>query len=49
MLHNNYIAPEVTMFHFTVEQGFGHSDQPGVNLGIDGWKDNEDNYTGDAE
>lgn len=34
-----YITPEITLFRYSVEQGFGVSDgTPGFNIGIGGWE-----------
>ena len=39
MLIREYIAPEITLFHYSVEQGFGVSDvSPDFNIGIGGWE-----------
>ncbi len=47
MRKTNYISPEVTLFDVKVEQGFGASQgSPDVNIGIGGWKTDDEDYGG---
>ena len=40
-----YISPKITLFYYTVEQGFGASQgSPNVNLGIGGWEEENNDY-----
>ena len=45
-----YIEPEATLLHYTVEQGFGISQgSPNVDIGIGGWVAYEDDYGGNIK